>query len=200
MLNANIFMGLRNCWCGNWAGRRKLQFEIPMGCVGFLKFSERLLCLNFKGKKHPLVHPLQANLWQLINCWAWLSPYFRVWHCSGILQSLCLPVTFPNIKLQRRTLCCRYNMCFPKLLLFTDFLAGFFFLALLFTVTFLDLLPVFTNISSALPGLLNTGRLNPLRESHTTSPSPRELRWLTFLLHSLPFHQRKGIRCINFTR
>lgn len=36
-------------------------------------------------------------------------------------------------------------MCFPKLLLFTDFLAGFFFLALLLTVTFLDLLPVFTN-------------------------------------------------------
>lgn len=107
MLNANIFMGWRNRWCGNWAGRRKLQFEIPLGCVGFLKFSEPLLCLNFKGKKHPLVHPLQANLWQLINHWAWLSPYFRVWHCSGILQSLCLPVTFPNIKLQRP---CKENL------------------------------------------------------------------------------------------
>lgn len=43
-------------------GRRKLQFEIPTGCVSFLKFSELLFCWNFKGERHLLMNFLWETL------------------------------------------------------------------------------------------------------------------------------------------
>ena len=43
---------------GNVWGGENYNSKYPLGCVGFLKFSEPLFCLNFKGKRHLLVNPL----------------------------------------------------------------------------------------------------------------------------------------------